>query len=62
MARAWIENADDLDKNILSIDIYEENVLKRSINWLHRPLPWTMEYNQHVEDYLGDNNGSTVQD
>ena len=55
--RAWIENADDIDQNILSIDIYKDNVLQRSINWLYRPLKWTIEYNQNVEEYLGDTNG-----
>ena len=46
MAKAWIENADDIDKNILSIDLYQDNILIRSINWLYRPLPWTIEINE----------------
>jgi hypothetical protein len=62
MARAWIEKADDIDNNILSIDVYENNVLKSSTNWLYRPLPWSIEYNQDIEQYLGDDNGPTVSD
>lgn len=41
--RAWIEASDELDRNILSIDIYNDNILERSINWLYRPLNWTLE-------------------
>jgi hypothetical protein len=46
MAKAWIEQADDLDKNILSIDVYENHVLISSTNWLYRPLPWTIEIDE----------------
>jgi hypothetical protein len=60
MPKAWIENADNIDQNILSIDVYENNILKRSINWLYRPLPWTIEYNLSIEQYLGDNDGQTI--
>jgi len=60
MPRAWIENADDVDKYILSIDVYEEKILISSTNWLYRPLPWSIEYNQDIEEYLGDNNGQTI--
>jgi hypothetical protein len=40
--RAWIEPNDDLAP-ILSIDILQDGILIESINWLYRPLAWTIE-------------------
>lgn len=41
--KAWIEPNDD-PTYMMRIDIYEDNVLERSINYIHRPLQW------HIED------------
>jgi len=50
MAKAWIENADDIDQNILSIDVYQDQILQRSINWIYRPLTWHIELEDNFNE------------
>jgi len=40
--RAWIEPNDD-PTPILTINEYENDILQKSTNILHRPLPWHYE-------------------
>lgn len=48
--RAWIEPNDDPHYRI-DIDIYEDDVLIKATSYISRPLQWTIEDIEPIDDY-----------